>query len=412
MRVKIILPNLLIVVLLGIASYFYLNHKFTTQTNERMSDNLTMMKGLFERTKRLSGYDMLNEVIERARTPVIANVFAPLEMESTPEETRREQYKRAFIEVEAFSEYWKEEMGRKPELVVITDQTGVAMARTTDPNACPVGYNLAKHLPDVAKAVEGQARRFVWSVEKTGFAPGNKSQDACEMMGGKLLDTVVAPIYREGQIVGSLLVGYDLSKGLANEDSSILGVEVGYLELSDVYSSSLDTDVERQELASQIKGPLSREINRALTAHTATEIMTFSTGTSRYLGIAAPLPGVPFESGISYILFLSIDKAHAPIQHYLNVIFILLGVAVLLVFIVGMMLSNHFQNPVEQIEEGLLRVINGDHKYRFEVRSAEVGGLCYRINQLIGALTGEDEEGEEDTQGGAMPNDADDPSNG
>jgi len=55
---------------------------------------------------------------------------------------------------------------------------------------------------------------------------------------------------------------------------------------------------------------------------------------------------------------------------------------------------------VVQIEEGLLKVINGEFEYRFDVKSAEVGGLGYRINQLISVLTGEDEEEENGSENG------------
>ena len=97
------------------------------------------------------------------------------------------------------------------------------------------------------------------------------------------------------------------------------------------------------------------------------------------------------------MLFSSIDEARKPAEGF-KTIFIFMGIAVILLIIAGWLLGNHFLNPVVQIEEGLLRVINGDFKYRFEVRSAEVGGLCYRINQLIGVLTGEEEEEEEEEE--------------
>jgi methyl-accepting chemotaxis protein len=66
-----------------------------------------------------------------------------------------------------------------------------------------------------------------------------------------------------------------------------------------------------------------------------------------------------------------------------------------LVIVVGFLLGSHFLAPVEQIEEGILRVINGDLEHRFEVRSSEFGGLAYRVNQLVAELTGEEEVEEE-----------------
>ncbi len=53
---------------------------------------------------------------------------------------------------------------------------------------------------------------------------------------------------------------------------------------------------------------------------------------------------------------------------------------------------------VEEIEEGVLRIINGDVTHRFEVRSSEFGGLAYRVNQLVAVLTGEEEETEEESR--------------
>ena len=69
-------------------------------------------------------------------------------------------------------------------------------------------------------------------------------------------------------------------------------------------------------------------------------------------------------------------------------------VVLLIVLVIGMLLTNHFLKPVMEIEEGILKVINGEFQYRFDVKSSEVGGLSFRINQMIGALTGEEEEPE------------------
>ena len=397
MRLKIIFPNIIIVLFLGFASYFLLVSDFRKHFDQKTADKLTQQRGLFEQTKRLRGYDMLNVVIKRGRSRELSNVFKPIEDETkTDDEIRQILYRRAFTEVETFSEYWKEEYGRKPELVIITEHNGVAIARNTSPGACPAGKNIAKSLPEVAKALDGQARRFIWSVTKSPFAPGKADADACEMMGGSLLDAVIAPIWRGDEVVGSFLVGFDLSKGLAQEDAERIGLDVAYMEGSDVYSSSLKTDVERKELGEQIKGPLADEVKKALAGRKATGIVSFSTSMSNYFGIVAPLPGVQ-ESSINYMLFASIDDARKPLDGF-SVIFILMCIAAILVIITGWILGNHFINPVVQIEEGLLRVINGDFKYRFEVRSAEVGGLCYRINQLIGVLTGEEEEEEEEEE--------------
>jgi len=54
--------------------------------------------------------------------------------------------------------------------------------------------------------------------------------------------------------------------------------------------------------------------------------------------------------------------------------------------------------PIEAIEEGVLAVINGRTDLRLETTSAELGGLAFRINQLLNVLTGT-EETTSDAQG-------------
>jgi hypothetical protein len=54
--------------------------------------------------------------------------------------------------------------------------------------------------------------------------------------------------------------------------------------------------------------------------------------------------------------------------------------------------------PIEQIEEGVLQVINGRTDLRLETDSAELGGLAFRINQLLNVFTGT-EEASEDEEG-------------
>ncbi|MDI7266875.1 MAG: MXAN_5187 C-terminal domain-containing protein [Myxococcota bacterium] len=70
------------------------------------------------------------------------------------------------------------------------------------------------------------------------------------------------------------------------------------------------------------------------------------------------------------------------------------GAAAILAIVFALLLAHHFIKPITQIEDGLLRIMNGDWTHRFDVRSAEVGGLSYRINQLMASLLGDEEEAE------------------
>ena len=72
--------------------------------------------------------------------------------------------------------------------------------------------------------------------------------------------------------------------------------------------------------------------------------------------------------------------------------------ALLLVMTVaaGFMLGGYIQKPIEEIEEGLLSVLNGQTEKRFQLEHAELGGLSFRIDQLLNQLMGVEEDTSDD----------------
>ena len=64
----------------------------------------------------------------------------------------------------------------------------------------------------------------------------------------------------------------------------------------------------------------------------------------------------------------------------------------LLVVVAGWLLGNYFAQPVSELEDGLLAVINGNSQLRFQIEHPDLGGLVFRINSLLNALTGVPED--------------------
>jgi hypothetical protein len=64
----------------------------------------------------------------------------------------------------------------------------------------------------------------------------------------------------------------------------------------------------------------------------------------------------------------------------------LLGI--LLVVGAGIFLAKYISEPIAQLEEGLLSVINGRTNHRFDIQHRELGGLVFRINSLLNTLMG------------------------
>jgi methyl-accepting chemotaxis protein len=69
-----------------------------------------------------------------------------------------------------------------------------------------------------------------------------------------------------------------------------------------------------------------------------------------------------------------------------------LAIGLLLVVVAGWLLGNYITRPINTLEEGLLAVLNGQTDKRFELDHPELGGLAFRIDQLLNQLMGVEED--------------------
>ena len=73
-----------------------------------------------------------------------------------------------------------------------------------------------------------------------------------------------------------------------------------------------------------------------------------------------------------------------------------MALGILLVAAGGFFLGNYISAPVAVLEEGLLAILNGQTDKRFELDHAELGGLAFRIDQLLNQLMGVEEDNTDD----------------
>jgi len=403
MRIKIILPNLLIVLVIGIGGYFYLRADLREKARARLLDRLTTSAQMFTRSEELHGYELLFDVRSHAMTKDVTEVFATVDIQPQEGESqadvdkkiRQTWYQRAIKSVEMYAELWGEKQGKKPELVFITDRHGVVIARNTTNNACPAGKNVSKAMPVVARALDGESTYSIWSLDNSPF--GNKipeDQRVCSLMNTGLLELAAAPVWMGDEVAGALVIGFEVSNGTAAKKSEEIGLDLAVLTGDHIYSSSFTTDTARQSLNEQLEETAATAVKGALDSGKVSEVVEIQIEGEPFLALIAPVRNAEQKDRIANVILASIDEAAAD-NSSLVLLLVLMGIGGILVIVFGFVLANHFLSPVMQIEEGLLKVINGEYEYRFDVKSAEVGGLSYRINQLIGVLTGEEEDEEE-----------------
>jgi len=372
MRLKIIAGNFLVVLLVGLGSFYMAKGDVESGLSDQVDAQIVNDSRLLGRSFRLEGMTFLDLVTDRAETQPVKQAFGGLDSDS-----RRT---RAHQAANGISQWLRDpsRRGLNPDLVVITDETGTVLARDQDPNRLH-NTRLGQQIPALGRVLaDGAPAHDVWFKEDEE----------------KVFETAIAAVRNEaGSVIGALLVGYEFSNASADRAAAELGRDVAFITEGAVYSSSLD-NAESQGLTSFLFGDSQAAgTNAALAGSGGGQRWSAELNGSDWVGVTSPLPGI---SGHQVAYVVTANKSEiTSLASSVNVVLYLSIFGALIVLIYGFIIGSSFLRPLEQIEEGVLSVINGRTDFRLDIESAEFGGLAYRINQLINVFTGVSEEDEE-----------------
>lgn len=255
-----------------------------------------------------------------------------------------------------------------PSLVLYVDEQGVALGRNG--SALMRGDKTAEAYPSLAKAIKtGNTASDVWL---------NKSRQE-QMLAS------YAPVRGEnGDIVGALVVGTPLNdERLARTSALTSGQSLAFSSKDGVIAAGGDGAND----GTFGNSAANAAVHAALKTGSLTNAPSPSGG--RLFG-ATRLEGY---GDSPFVLVASVPESLVPsVPGLLWPIFAISGLGVLLVVVGGFMLGNYISQPVAELEDGLLAVINGNQDLRFELEHAELGGLVFRINSLLNALMGVPED--------------------
>jgi hypothetical protein len=374
MRLKIIAGNLVAVLLLGLISYFSVRSQLVAGLESGVDSTIANDSVALVRAWRLSGVEFTSLVSERAATRESRDIFAALD-----EDQRRT---RGYEAAERLGAWFGDpsRRGAVPDVVLFTDETGKVLARNADRNRM-YGMNLAGQVPALRAVLErGTTLHDVWRKEDEG----------------KLMQVAAAAIRSEsGTVIGALVVAYDVSNGFASSEARLLGRDVAFITDQRVYSSSLPT-----ERAEALKAFLFSEAQRGATAQALAGGADSSPFRATLAGddYIAALGRLPYtDSAPMAFVVLGNRTTATALAASTSIILILTVVCALIVLGYGFAIGGLFLGPIEQIEEGLLAIVNGRTDLRIDVQSGELGGLAYRINQLLNVFTGVQETSEDET---------------
>jgi hypothetical protein len=378
MRLKLIAGNLVIVLLVGLGSYLVVRTQLRAALSQQLEDGIGDDSELFARSWRANGARLGEGVSSRAASNSVRNVF------SASGETKRRR--RAFEAAQGVSKWFQDPArGRRerPHIVAVIDETGRVIARDTDPNRM-FGQPLLSEVPVLRTVLERGAPRYgVWHRQN------------------KLLQVGVAAVRNDqGGVVGALLVGYDLSNGFAQREAALIGDDLLFIMADRIYSTSTHVDLRDALQEALYAPPLDSDTNAALQGKPTLPWAATLAG-EQYVGVTATLP---MASGVEagYVVLAHHGK-HTALAGVATMILWLTLLGLVGVGIYGFIIANNIMEPIEQMEDDVLAVINGRGDVRLEVETAELGGLSYRVNQLINLFTGvaeEDDEGRAVTSSG------------
>ena len=260
----------------------------------------------------------------------------------------------------------KEFPSSPPTLVMIVDKAG----KVTGRNGTPLsrGDDYGTPYPGLKEALaKGQSGADVWvSKERSD----------------QLL-AVYAPIRDERG--HGLVIGMPLNDELAQvaEATTGRGVAVIVAEGDGLRAAAGSSSSE------EVKATVERSQGDLKSVFKSGQVFTGPAG--EVFVAAAPLDGL----GDGHHAVLATISPRTLVPGVETMAFPILGVTALgliLVGFAGWFLGGYILAPITELEEGLLLVLNGQTDKRFELDHAELGGLAYRINQLLNQLMGIEED--------------------
>ena len=261
-------------------------------------------------------------------------------------------------------------LGAKPSIVAVVDNAGKIVGRN--------GSDLNRG-DDVATA---------YPAFKEALAKAHPGSDVwTDKARADQFIASYAPVRDESRAAGMLVIGIAINDGLARVGDATTGRGVLLVSATgDVVATSSNAG---EDVKAAVKASVA-DVKNALTTgnvvasqvgdviFASAPLAGFGDGHSTAAVAAAPASLLPGASAIP----LSILGAMA--------------LGLILVVAAGWFLGNYISRPIAALEEGLLMILNGQTDKRFELDHAELGGLAFRIDQLLNQLMGVEEDNTDD----------------
>lgn len=387
---RTVIAAVVAVVIAGLTAiaYFVTSQSFEERARKDADVALTRAFQVVHRLNQLQAIDVSNKAERLAALPEFVGAI-----KSSGDDRRRQ----AQLGFQKFMSADKEG-AIKPDIIALVDDSGDMLAMHEVSTVIPKQWKNAKD-ESILPALNVALRKRViisdiWDygekgMMKIGVAPVIDPDN-------------VNPKNPEGvAIIGAIVVAYAQTAKNATLDKDLLGTEIAYFDNKRVVASSFTRGAGQDE-----DRAAAGELTKLLESGTVTDAASkqrVSIGGTDYLIAAVKMPRkTTKELPADYPAVTAGALVMSPIIAATNVgrvkLFILiLGIGALAMAMLGIYLSHRrLMAQVDQIEQGVTDMINGNVDRTFQPVGNELDGLANGLNVMLARLLGRPEPGEEE----------------
>ncbi len=370
MRIKIIAVNALIVVMVGLLSFMLVRSSVAAATSNK--DQLTA--GAQGDVNGAAGWVQLNGL--RAERWLAAISSGPTTVDALTKATasaRGDAATRACDELVSRMKNAPLFERNVPTLVALVDTNGRIVGRNNS--------NLSR----------GDDIGAMYAGLKSSLTTGQSGSDVWYEH-DRYLASYAAVRDEQGRLIGALVIGRPLDDTLSRVSEATAGRPlVLVVPKGDGFEVVAHSAQSAPQLDDSVNKTAKDTLQNAL-SHGQTDVVR----DGDLLVAVAPLPG--FEDGKRALLVAAAPASLIADPEGLALMSTLgpLAMGLVLVIVGGWLLGNYITRPINMLEEGLLAILNGQADKRFELDHAELGGLAFRIDQLLNQLMGVEEDTTDD----------------
>lgn len=368
MRWKLLAGNIIAVLLVGVLGWFLVKGNAEDALVRDVEPSVQRAQALLDAVQAQQGDDLLEAVQRASEAPGVTAAFTA----DSESDARVSAFAAAETLVQQLASLPRR--NRAPELVTLFNAEGIVLARNADRNL-DAGRNLRREFPAVAHALEGT---------------GANVRDYIHNGDQGWLEAAIVPVRRDGRVRGGLLVGFAVADSAARANADRIGVDVGYLFRENgrvtVQSLSAGSQREKEQLVQWANSPAAGGEN----LFRSSARVPIRLGDETYLAQVMPMQGV-YSQQAGAIVLRSINDAKAPAGGVANPILLALALGLIIVVVVNLAVTAVLLRHIEDVENTLLQMIQGNDQIRVEVKDVELGGIVTNINTLVDRLSGSDE---------------------